>query len=135
MQVSGFFTSEDNLPDFRWQLFNERGGDGFKLALAHETIKSISQHGLSHQAASVGTYLAKKLIKLDGVQDVNSLGSQIGFGLGTQENNVRVLKTLKAKGVAVQAAGPTRIALNPSLVFERKHADEFIKVLKKALRE
>jgi len=45
------------------------------------------------------------------------------------------LNHLKENGVVVNRAGPKFIGLNPALILENKHADEFLEILRSGVKE
>lgn len=70
----------------------------------------------------------------EGIEHVRGLGSQIGFDVKDYQTNVKVLNYLKHNGVAITGTGEKTIGMNPALIFDTKHADEFMEVLRKALK-
>jgi len=65
---------------------------------------------------------------------VRGLGTQLGFSLGSQEKALKLLTHFRQNGIAANRAGDDSVGISPALIFDIKHADEFLNALKSGVR-
>lgn len=134
-QASGFYAEPNFLPDeAEWNFFNSKTGDGVRLIQYKAIQDAIKAGDLVQKTKSVGESLKHSLEKVDHVKNVRGLGTMIAFDTPSMDKNIELIHTLKRNGVNVAAAGTHSIATRPALIFEEKHAKEFVSTLKKSLR-
>lgn len=134
-QVSGFYSSDDFLPEEAdWHFVNSKTGDGVRLLQFKTIQESIKSHHLLQHVTDVGGALRSSLEKVDGISNVRGLGTMLAFDTKNIDTNFDLIHKLKQSGVNISAAGPTSISTKPALIFEEKHSQEFITTLKKSLK-
>ncbi|MFB6083987.1 MAG: aspartate aminotransferase family protein [Halorientalis sp.] len=105
-------------------------------AAAEATVETITEEGITENAAEIGSYLRERLdAELgDDVREIRGEGLMIGVEVGRRAN--RVLKDLALNhGVLALPAGRTVVRLLPPLTITEDHADEVVAALTAAIAE
>lgn len=84
---------------------------------------------------NLASHVTKELKNINGLSKVRGVGTQIGFNLDSEDRSLNLLKYIRKSGISVNWAGPEGVGLNPSLIFDYKHADEFLSVVKRGMKE
>jgi 4-aminobutyrate aminotransferase-like enzyme len=126
-QIEGYFSTHDSK---KYALTS--GGDQFKL-LQFKAIKEVidGQH-LVKQVDRVGQYLQKQLngARADVIRGVRGSGTSLYIDTAGGDSAKKLQQSLLKNGVIVKLNGDRGIALKPSLLFEERHVDQFIRALK-----
>jgi acetylornithine/succinyldiaminopimelate/putrescine aminotransferase len=122
------------MPSFNWRLFNDSGAEGIRLLQQEIVQKTIASEMLLDRVTRVGDHLKHELKVISGIENVRGLGTQIGFDLSSEEKSLNLLKFIRSSGISVNRAGSNGVGLNPALICDIKHADEFLSVLKAGVK-
>lgn len=134
-QASGFYSAKNFLPaNAEWNFFNQKTGDGVRLIQYKAIQETIKANDLITKTKTVGDSLRSSLEKVENIKNVRGLGTMLAFDTPNMDTNLELIHNLKKNGVNVSAAGTTSIATRPALIFEERHAKEFVSTLKKSLR-
>ncbi|AQL42490.1 aspartate aminotransferase family protein [Halorientalis sp. IM1011] len=105
-------------------------------AAAEATVETITEEGITENAARIGSYIQERLDDElgDDVREVRGEGLMIGVEVGRGAN--RVLKELALNhGVLALPAGRTVVRLLPPLSITEDHADEVVDALTATITE
>lgn len=137
-----YFHDPEIIPDVAYRQFNTWCGDPARMVLAGAIAKEVLDNDLVSKAAEVGDYLYSELEKLAEKypkQFQNLRGKNratfIAWDLESAQARNDFLYKLKQNGANVGGCAEVSVRLRPSLSFEKKHADVFIKILSKVLSE
>ena len=127
-QISGIFTTDKYWKQgCEWGLFPGMGIDPVRL-LQFETItRAMAEERLLEKPVAIGEHL-KRAMKSKGLHP-RGLGTQLAFDLNSHQQTVNAIKKLRSAGIIVNPAGPKSIGLDPALIFDSKHANEFSSAL------
>lgn len=123
----------------RYRYFNTFGGNTVSCAAALAVLDIIERESLIENARRVGDYLMKALHELAArrseIRAIRGAGLFIGLQLPSRDRATQVVNALRENGVLIGASGLEFDALKirPPLVFQREHADIFIRALQQAL--
>ncbi|CAN6611466.1 4-aminobutyrate aminotransferase [Trichomonascus vanleenenianus] len=140
-QTAGYYFGNPELrPFLPYRQFNTWCGDPSKLIIAKALFQEIEANNLVESTRVVGDYLYGELEKL-AEKYPTKFGNLRGKGMGTyiawdsESPAARdaFLNTLRQSGVNMGGCGAQSARLRPTLVFEKKHADVLIDVIKKSL--
>lgn len=105
------------------------GGNHLACAAALAVLEVIEKDKLMENAATVGSYLAEELKKIEGLKNIRGRGLMIGFDVADELKDLR--KNLLFKHhIFTGEAKPSVIRLLPSLALTKQDADIFLKAIK-----
>ncbi len=142
-QSAGYFFHDPKfVPNVAYRQFNTWCGDPARMILAGAIGKEVLDQGLVAKAAEVGDYLyselekvaAKYPTKLQNLRGKNR-ATFIAWDLESGAARNAFLYKMKQNGVNIGGCAEVSVRLRPTLTFEKKHADLFVKVLNKTLSE
>jgi len=111
------------------------GGNPLACAAALAVVTTLEADGLLERAATVGTYLMKKLQELARrhplIREVRGRGLMLAVELGTEA--APVVDTCRQRGLLVNAVTPTALRLVPPLIITQADVDEAVDILDAAL--
>ena len=111
------------------------GGNPLACAAALAVVTTLEADGLLERAATVGTYLMKKLQELARrhplIREVRGRGLMLAVELGTEA--APVVDTCRQRGLLVNAVTPTALRLVPPLIITETDVDEAVDILDAAL--
>lgn len=140
MLTGGFFFGCEFKPPQAYRIFNTWMGDPSKLVLLEQVLNVIKQDKLLDRVNESGKCLKDGLLKLEKefpshMNSVRGRGTFIAFNAAKPECRDKILAKLKQKGVIGGACGAMSIRLRPALIFQPKHAEIYIDILRKTLKE
>lgn len=128
--------------------FNTFGGNTVSVAVGQAVLQVIKDEGLLERSAQVGAHLQTGLRTLEArhaaVGDVRGLGLYVGLELVQDRDRrtpdgelaSRIVNALRRDGVLLNTCGPDGnvLKVRPPLTFQRRHADQLVEALDRALR-
>ncbi|XP_022820144.1 4-aminobutyrate aminotransferase, mitochondrial-like [Spodoptera litura] len=140
MLTGGFYFKPEYLPPQPLRIFNTWMGDPSKLIMLEQVIKIIKSQNLLQLVEQTGNVLKCGLHCLETefcfmINSVRGRGTFLAFDAATPELRDNIVKTLKQNGVLGGACGICTIRLRPALIFRPEHAELFLEILRKTLRQ
>ncbi|XP_049866569.1 4-aminobutyrate aminotransferase, mitochondrial-like [Pectinophora gossypiella] len=140
MQTGGFFFTEALKPAQPYRIFNTWMGDPGKLILLEKIIETINKENLLDVVKKSGEILMNGLLKMEKdmsglINSVRGRGTFIAYDCKDGETRDRLNRILKEKGVISGPCGDKSIRLRPALTFQPKHAEIYLDILRKSLKE
>lgn len=142
-QSAGYFFHDlDFIPNQPYRQFNTWCGDPARMIIAGAIGQEIVNSDLLSLVNKTGDYLFSKLEGLQAKypQYFDRLrgkgrGTFIAWDLPTPELRNSLLNKLRLNGCNVGGCAERSVRLRPTLTFEPKHADIFIELLEKSVKE
>lgn len=138
-QAAGFFYTNPELrPKLPYRNFNTWIGDPARILVANSIFRYVAENKLPERTAEVGKYLKDKLdlFRREGkISNLRGTGTFLAFDLPTPQARDQFIASARKAGVNIGACGPQSIRLRPSLLFEEKHADLFVKITADLLQQ
>lgn len=140
MQVSGFYTRKDFIPEQPSRIFNTWMGDALRLLQLRVIIDVIKRDHLLDRVTETGSWLKKNLEELarqypNKISMVRGVGTFIAMDAADSSQRDRILSSSREKGLQLGGCGEQSIRLRPCLIFGRKEAATFIQIFGKVLSE
>lgn len=138
-QTAGYFYGKDELrPKEAFRQFNTWCGDPAHVLISDKIFELVAENNLVQRTAEVGDYLYSGLDEIQSAGKINRLrgkgqGTFIAFDLGSPQDRDSFLAAARQNGVNVGGCGKQSVRLRPGLLFEEKHADIFLDVVRKIL--
>lgn len=138
-QTAGYFYGNDELrPKEAFRQFNTWCGDPAHVLISDKIFEFIAANNLVERTAEVGDYLYRGLEEIQGAGKINRLrgkgqGTFIAFDLESPQARNEFLNKMRQNGVNVGGCGAKSVRLRPGLLFEEKHADIFLNIVRKLL--
>lgn len=141
-QTAGYFFGNPDLkPRLPFRQFNTWCGDPAHLIIAGAIFDEVAKNDLAAATANVGDYVYNELARLskDHPNDIANLrgqgqGTFIAWDASSPQARDEWLKKARSLGVNIGGCGVQSIRLRPSLLFEKKHADQLLDNVSKVLR-
>jgi len=106
------------------------GGSPLACAAIQATLEVIESEELVENAASVGDYLAKRLMKFDRIDEVRGKGLLLGLKFKDEPAKEIQNALLKKRILTGGSSDPHVLRLMPALTLSRVEADLFLEALK-----
>ncbi|KAL3268248.1 hypothetical protein HHI36_007372 [Cryptolaemus montrouzieri] len=140
MLTGGYFHTEEMRPDQPYRVFNTWMGDPGKIFLLEAVLKVIKQSNLLNNVEKTGAKLKSGLHKLEQefpnqINSVRGRGTFLAFNASSSKLRDDILGNLKKKGIQGGGCGNEAVRLRPALIFQEKHADIYLDILRQVLRE
>lgn len=140
MQIAGFYTKADLVPEKPYRVFNTWMGDPSKLLMLEAVLECIEKDGLVQNAAVTGDYMMKGLHALatkhpGKLAAVRGVGTLVAVDLPSGPQRDRAVDSLRAKGVDIAACGSATVRCRPGLYFTPNHAQVFLDAFDEVLEE
>ncbi|XP_050345699.1 4-aminobutyrate aminotransferase, mitochondrial [Nymphalis io] len=140
MLTGGFYFNIENKPSQPYRVFNTWMGDPGKLLLLEKVLEVIKNENLISVVNESGKVLKKGLHELENefpnlINSVRGRGTFLSFNSPTTKCRDQINSDLKKNGVLGGVCGENTIRLRPALIFQKNHADIYIDILRKTLRE
>lgn len=136
MMSGAVFTTKRFVPTHLAQHMHTWWGDVPRLALLAKQNEFLEEAQVASIVSEAGYKLKSKLEKLVRkglIEGVRGMGTFLTFDLKDAAARDALVEALRLNGVLVTRSGERSINLRPSLIFEKKHAKIFTKILKKCL--
>ena len=105
------------------------GGNPLACAAAVATLNTLFGEGIIENAAQVGRYMLAELRALranqPAITDVRGMGLMVAFDI-KEERGPELTERALAKGVILNATGPTTVRLIPPLIITKSDVDEAV---------
>lgn len=135
--------------DTGMEYFNTFGGNPVSCAIGSAVLDVIQQQQLMKNALDVGRYMMDKLLLLQNdfelIGDVRGLGLFIGVELVEDRKSKQpaskemswLIEFFKQNSILMTSEGPfyNILKIKPPIVFSKKDADQFIRILRQGLTE
>lgn len=113
-------------------------GEPTKLVVLEKVVEIIKRDGLVEKTKIVGDYLLKNLEKLASdfpqqISNVRGQGVLCAFDLPNSTERDKLLADCLQNGLHVGGCGETTVRFRPALIFQEKHVDLTIGIIRKAL--
>jgi len=119
-------------------VFNTWVGDPVRLVVLDAILDTVAEDNLCDNATQTGDYIQSELRKIaeqtGNIMNVRGRGTLVAWDHHTMAQRDGIVQTAMEKGLLLGGCGTHSIRLRPSLVFERRHADEFLDLFEDSLR-
>ena len=139
MQIAGYYTKADLVPDQPYRVFNTWMGDPSKVLMLEAVIDCVERDGLIANARETGDALKGGLEALavaypGKLMNVRGVGTLVAADLASGAERDRAVKELRAEGVDIAHCGEAAIRCRPGLYFMPEHARVFLDAFDHVLR-
>jgi 4-aminobutyrate aminotransferase/(S)-3-amino-2-methylpropionate transaminase len=139
MQLGGYYTTDEFVPDEPLRIFNTFLGDPLRAAQLEVIVEVIERDHLLENVRVVGPWLVRALEDLGArhpkiVSGARGLGTFAAIDTPDTAMQTRLLSELRARGLEVGGSGPRTIRLRPALVLRPKHAAEAMSIFEDAVK-
>ena len=136
MQIAGYYTKADMVPDQPYRVFNTWMGDPSKVLMLEAVLECVERDGLIDNARETGDVLKGGLEALADaypgkLMNVRGVGTLVAADLAERD---RAVKELRAEGVDIAFCGEAAIRCRPGLYFTPEHARVFLDAFDRVLR-
>ncbi|XP_047988101.1 4-aminobutyrate aminotransferase, mitochondrial-like [Leguminivora glycinivorella] len=139
MLTGGFFTTSEFKPAQGYRIFNTWSGDPGKLILLDEVFRAIEHEKLLTTVQQAGKVLKNGLHELEkefstAIMRVRGRGTFLAFCSPTAKVRDKINNDLRKNGVLGGICGEKSIRLRPALIFKERHANIYLDILRKVLK-
>ncbi|CAK1552059.1 unnamed protein product [Leptosia nina] len=139
MLTGGFYFNTEFKPPHAYRVFNTWMGDPGKLILLERVLKVIKTQNLLDVVNESGKVLKSGLHELEKemphlINSVRGRGTFLSFNAPTTECRDKINSDLKKNGIISGTCGELAIRLRPALIFQPKHANIYLDILRKTLK-
>jgi len=138
MNAAGFFYRQEMNNNWGPTVFNTWVGDPVRLVVLDAILDTVAEDNLCDNATQTGDYIQSELRKIaeqtGNIMNVRGRGTLVAWDHHTMAQRDGIVQTAMEKGLLLGGCGTHSIRLRPSLVFERRHADEFLDLFEDSLR-
>ncbi|XP_050664409.1 4-aminobutyrate aminotransferase, mitochondrial [Leptidea sinapis] len=139
MLTGGFYYHTDFRAPQPYRIFNTWMGDPGKLILLERVLNLIKTQKLLDLVNESGKVLKSGLHQLESeyphlINSVRGRGTFLAFNAPSTECRDAITTQLKKNGVIGGGCGDNAIRLRPALIFEPKHANIYLDILRKSLK-
>ncbi|CAH0720809.1 unnamed protein product, partial [Brenthis ino] len=137
MLTGGFYINIEQKPSHAYRVFNTWMGDPGKLILLEKVLQVIKNENLLAVVNETGKVLKNGLHDLEKefpskINSVRGRGTFLSFNSDCRD---KINADLKKNGILGGVCGENTIRLRPALVFQKKHAELYLDILRKTLKE
>jgi len=134
MQISGYFTKKDYIPDNKFHIFNTWMGDPLRIFITNLIGEVIEEENLLENVKNTGDYLHESLNNLnsDLIYNIRGKGTYMAFDL--DYDPITFTQIARKNGLNIGTCGNKAIRLRPSLTFTKENVDEFIEKLNNTIK-
>ncbi|KAI9915001.1 hypothetical protein PsorP6_007762 [Peronosclerospora sorghi] len=131
MQTGGYYAKEEFRVKEGYRIFNTWMGDPSKMITLKAVLDVIERDNLLENVNITGEYLKAGLNEIAAkfpalVSGVRGQGTYLAIDLPTEAVRNDFVTLMKTKGVASGGCGVNSVRFRPSLVFQPKHAAEYL---------
>ena len=139
MQIAGYYTKADMVPDQPYRVFNTWMGDPSKVLMLEAVLECVERDGLIDNARETGDVLKGGLEALADaypgkLMNVRGVGTLVAADLASGAERDGAVKELRAEGVDIAFCGEAAIRCRPGLYFTPEHARVFLDAFDRVLR-
>ena len=140
MQIAGYYTKPDLVPEQPYRVFNTWMGDPSKVLMLEAVLECVEKDKLVENAAVTGKYLRSGLRNLaekypGKLFAVRGVGTLTAVNLASGSDRDVAVDALRAKGVDIAACGSATIRCRPGLYFTPKHAAVFLDAFDEVMKD
>ncbi|CAH0486329.1 unnamed protein product [Peronospora farinosa] len=131
MQTGGYFAKGEFRLKESYRIFNTWMGDPTKMILLKAVLDVVESDNLLENVNITGAYLKTGLNEIATefpalVSNVRGQGTYLAMDFPTEAVRNEFVSLMKTKGVASGGCGSNSVRFRPSLVFQPKHAAEYL---------
>ncbi|CAI5710865.1 unnamed protein product [Hyaloperonospora brassicae] len=131
MQTGGYYAKEAFRVKEGYRIFNTWMGDPAKMITLEAVLKVVADDSLLENVKITGNYLKTGLQDIADefpalVSNVRGQGTYLAIDFPTEAVRNDFVNLMKMKGVASGGCGATSVRFRPSLIFQPKHAAEYL---------
>lgn len=131
MQTGGYFAKKAFRPKEGYRIFNTWMGDPTKMITLKAVLDVIASDNLLENVTITGDYLQSGLHNVAAkyptlVSNVRGQGTYLAMDFPTEAVRNEFIDLMKTKGVASGGCGVRSVRFRPALVFQPKHAAEYL---------
>lgn len=132
-QIAGFFATAEMRPKDSYRIFNTWMGDPAKLLMLKTLIEEVENNKLLENATITGDFMYAGLKELEKKHShllgrVRGVGTFLALSVYNTKTRDALINNLKQKGVLVGGCGAYSIRFRPTLVFQPRHAAQFLAI-------
>jgi len=137
MNSAGFFYRSAMSNNWGPTVFNTWVGDPARLVVLDAILDTVAENNLCENAANTGNYIKSELTKIaetnPNVTNVRGRGTLVAWDHQSMAQRDFVVQNAMERGLLLGGCGTHAIRLRPSLMFEKRHADEFLTLFEETL--
>ena len=131
MQTGGYFAKGEFRLKESYRIFNTWMGDPTKMIILKAVLDVVESDNLLENVNITGAYLKTGLNEIAAefpalVSNVRGQGTYLAMDFPTEAMRNEFVSLMKTKGVASGGCGENSVRFRPSLVFQPKHAAEYL---------
>ncbi|RKP33672.1 4-aminobutyrate aminotransferase, partial [Dimargaris cristalligena] len=139
-QAAGFYHTAKLRPDAPYRNFNTWLGDPVRAYHAKAIAETIRQDGLLELVQDTGAYVQNGLRTLIArypghLHNLRGKGTFVAFDLASPAMRDTFLGEMRQLGVNMGGCGLQSVRMRPMLVFQRRHADQFLQRVETLLQQ
>lgn len=140
LQTGGYYTKPEFRPKEGYRIFNTWMGEPSKVIQLQAYLDAVDNDHLLDNTNISGQYLMNGLMDLQSqyphvLSRVRGKGTFCAFDLPTSAGRDRLVTLLRQNGVECAGSGDVSLRLRPALIFQPRHAAEFLDVLEHCVKE
>ena len=139
MQAAGFYYRKSLNNNWRPTIFNTFVGNPARLVILDSVLNVNEAEDLTAKAADVGEYVKSEILalseKYEDIANVRGRGTLVAWDHPTMAARDKVVGDAMKEGLLLGGCGNQSIRLRPSLTFDKSHADEFLHLFEKTLKQ
>lgn len=137
MTAAGFYYRKEMNNNWGPTVFNTWVGDPSRLIILDAILDTVERDDLCKNAQITGDYIQEELKLIANndsrVANVRGRGTLVAWDHQSMAQRDAIVQTGMEKGLLLGGCGTHSIRLRPSLMFERRHADEFLDLFEETL--
>jgi len=140
LQTGGYYTKPEFRPNEGYRIFNTWMGDPSKMIQLQAFVDTVERDHLLENTNITGQFLLDGLNGLqiqypDILTRVRGIGTFCAFDLTTPTQRDTLVALLRMNGVECAGSGDVSLRLRPALIFQPRHAAEFLDILEHCIKE
>ena len=140
LQTGGYYTKPEFRPKEGYRIFNTWLGEPSKVIQLQAYLDAVSNDHLLENTNITGQYLKNGLDALQNQHShvlcrVRGVGTFCAFDLHTSDKRDELVTLLRQNGVECAGSGDVSLRLRPALIFQPRHAAEFLDVLEYCIKK
>lgn len=139
MQTGGYYTKPEFRPKEGYRIFNTWMGDPSKIIQLEAYLDTVEKDALLENTCITGDYLLSGLETLQGqypnvLSRARGAGTYCAIDLPTSQDRDSLISLLRHNGVECAGSGDVTLRLRPALIFQPRHAAEFLNLLEQSIQ-
>jgi len=136
MCSAGFYYRQEMNNNWGPTVFNTWVGDPSRLVILDAILNTVAEENLCDNARITGDYIQnelKEMSKSQPISNVRGRGTLVAWDHESMAVRDKVVQAALERGLLLGGCGTHAIRLRPSLMFEQRHADEFLSLFDETL--